>query len=353
MSKRLPLILLALGALLSLVLSAWAEPPVRPFRLFRVGADPQYNGLAGLGTARCQKSLDLGFDLTGVITKMPVEEGQRVKKGQLLAKLDDRVARAELGAALAELNQAQVEAKYRGQVAKEKKALLDGRAISRAEYDKANFEAAQAQAALELTRASVAGKKARIASMTLTAPMAGVVAQRLAEPGEVVSPGSEQYNVIRLLACQTVLAEVDFSEKHYTRLRPGLKVIVTADALGGREFLGAVKTVSPEINEKDRTVQVKVKIDNRDFKLRPGMFVRAAVLGPPDAQLWVPAAAILAREGDAAVVEVAKGRKAEKRRIELGESKKSLIKVLSGLKQGELVVVPTAPPPGPEADKRP
>lgn len=349
MPKRLALSLITLCLLLAPA-PAGAADQRAPVRLFRVGASPGYAGLAGLGTARCRRSLDLGFQVTGVLASVPVEEGQRVKKGQVLARLDDSVARAELKAARASLAKAEVEAAYRHKVAAEQEALLKARAVSRSDYDKARFEDGQAQAALELARAEVAGKKARIASMVLTAPVAGVVAARLAQPGEVVAPGSDHVKVVRLVACRTVLAEVDFPETHYTRLAPGLLVVVTADALGGREFLGRIKTISPEINEKDRTVRVKVLLENPDFLLRPGMFVRAAVLGPADAELWVPKQAILARQGDAAVVEVADGKRRAKRRIELGVAKGDLLRVKDGLKPGELVLVPgpagTAPEDG-------
>ncbi len=347
MPQRLALIFLAFCLLLA-PSPAGARDQRGPVRLFRVGASPQYAGLAGLGTARCRRSLELGFDVTGVLASVPVEEGQTVKKGQLLARLDDSVARADLKAAQADLAKAEVEAAYRQKVEAEQKALLAGRAVSRNEYDKARFEARQAKAALELSRAQVAGKKARIKAMTLTAPVAGVVAARLAEPGEVVAPGSDHFKVVRLVSCQTVLAEVDFSESNYTRLAPGLLVVVTADALGRREFLGRVHTISPEINEKDRTVRVKVLLHNPDFLLRPGMFVRAAVLGPPDVELWVPEQAILARKGDAAVVEVVQGKARVKRRIELGEAKGGMLRVKEGLKPGELVLVPGPAGPAPE-----
>ncbi len=324
------------------------EPGAGP-RVVRVVADEGGGMITGLGTARCRRSLEMGFEATGQIAAIPVEEGAKVVKGQVLARLDDRVLSAELKAKRAEVEASQAEVQRLAARAQEKEKLFQSRAATANEAREAGFELAKAQAKLEAAQAEVASLSARVESFILRAPMDGVVAKRISEPGEVVTPNGRK--VLRFLDCRQVLAEVEFGERLYTRLAPGLEVTLVADALPGRRFNGKIHAISPEIDEKNRTFTVKVAVDNPDFMLKPGMFVRAAVQAAGQGQtLWLPPEALTQVKGDEALVTVLEDRRPVERRVRLGRREPGRVEITGGASAGELVVLPS---PGPAAGGRP
>lgn len=323
-----------------------AGGPGQPVRLVRVAADEAGGFITGLGTARCRQSLELGFDATGQISAMNVEEGQAVKKGQVLARLDERMVAAEFKAKQAEVTAAKAEVERTAARLQEKQKLYEGRAATQNDVREAGFELAKARARLEAAQAEVAALEARLAGMVLKAPVAGVIAKRISEPGEVVTPNGKR--VLKLIDCGLILAEVEFGERLYTRIIPGQEVTLAADALPGRRFTGKVHSISPEVDDKNRTFTVKVAVDNPEFLLKPGMFVRAALApaaaGPPS--LWLPPEALSQVEGDQATITVIVERRPVQRRVRLGRREPGRVEIVEGVAAGETVALPSAPAPG-------
>ena len=320
--------------------AAWAaEPGAHAVRAFRVGVPPRSAELTGLGSVRCFKSAKLGFAEKGVLSQVLVEEGDQVKKGQVLAKLDDRVLLAQIKAKEARVESAKLGVKHSGEELKEMEQAYRVRAVVHTEVTKARHKYEQALSELKLSRAELAGLKAQVKNSVLNSPISGTVVERLAEPGEVTGPNSD--GVLVVMACDKILAEVSFGEKLYTRIQAGQPVLLTADALPRRDFIGKVHAKSPKVDDKDRSFKVKVFVDNNAGELRPGMFVRALLLRK--SPLWIPQAAVSGRNGDQGLVKVVKNRKALARRVTLGQAQRGMVLVLEGLKPGELVMVgPTA-----------
>lgn len=316
-----------------------------PVRLVRVASDEAGGFITGLGTARCRQSLELGFDATGQISAMEAAEGQAVKKGQVLARLDDRVVSAEIKAKQAEVSAAQAEVERAAAKHEEKQKLYQGRAVTLNDVREAGFELAKARARLEAAQAEVGSLNARLAGMVLKAPVAGMIAKRISEPGEVVTPNGKR--VLKLIDCALILAEVEFGERLYTRIALGQEVTLVADALPGRRFAGKVHGISPEVDDKNRTFTVKVAVENPEFLLKPGMFVRAALApaaGP--SSLWLPPEALSQVEGDLAIVTVIVERQPVQRRVRLGRREPGRVEIVEGVSAGETVVLPPAPGPG-------
>ncbi len=327
------------------------EPPPGPIKLVRVAEEPG-GGLSGLGSVRCRQSLELGFEVVGLLSQVLVQEGDQVKKGQVLARLDDRVLEAEARAKQAEVEAAEADVARLTSKRQEKEKLFSGRAATAGEVREAGFELDKARAKLLAARAELAALRAREATLVLKAPTAGVVLKRLSEPGEVVTPNSQR-KVLKLGDCKRVLAEVELGERLYTQVRQGQEVSLNADALPGRRFSGKVHSISPEVDDKNRTFVVKVDVDNKDFALKPGMFVRASVLAEGQASvLWLPPQALEHLQGDSAQVTVIQDRKASRRNVRLGRREPGRVEVLEGVAAGDLVVVPT-PPATPPPESRP
>ena len=315
---------------------------------------PRSAELTGLGSVRCFKSAKLGFAERGVLSQVLVEEGDRVKKGQVLARLDDRVLLAQLKAKNAKVESAKLAVKHSGEELAEMEKAYRVRAVVLSEVTKARHKHERDLSELDLSRAELAGLKAQLRNSVLTSPLEGTVVERLAEPGEVAGPNTE--GVLTVMACDKILAEVSFGEKLYTRLMAGQPVLLTADALPRHDFIGRVYSKSPKVDDKDRSFKVKVFVENQAGELRPGMFVRALLL--MKSPLWIPEPAITERKGDLALVRVVADRKAVPRKIRLGQAQRGMVLVLEGLKPGELVMVaptagqpPKAGPAKPEAGK--
>lgn len=317
------------------------EPGKVPVKVVRV-AEETGGSLGGLGSVRCRQSLELSFETTGLISQVLVQEGDQVKKGQVLARLDDQVLSAELKAKQAESESAAAEVERLTAKKQEKEKLLQGRAATASEVREVGFELDKAQAKLRATRAESAALAARERGLVLKAPVAGTVVKRLSEPGEVVTPNSQR-KVLKLADCRQVLCEVELGERLYTQIKPGQEVLLLADALPGRRFSGKVHAVGVEVDEKNRTFLVKVAVDNHDLALKPGMFVRASVLaGGQAATLWLPPQALRDEKGELAEVTVIQDRRAVPRKVRLGRREPGRVQVLEGVSAGELVLVPTS-----------
>ena len=310
------------GSLLALALPALAQQGQQRVRVFRVGGVPRAQEVVGLGTVRCSKSLELGFFEPGIIKDMKVEEGDQVKKGSVLATLDDAIIRADIAAKQAGVELAQRKMERLADKMAGKKELWNRRSISKHEFKDAEHQYNQAKIELKQVRAELRGLKARLSEMVLRAPVSGTVARRYVEPGEVVKQGDDK--VVKLVSCSLVLAEVSFGEKLYLRIKPGMPVVISADALPGREFIGKVHAISPEINDKDRTFTVKINTPNPSLILRPGMFVRASLLrGQKGKPVWIPQNAILAELDGYGSVKVVKDSKMTLKKVKLGKKGKT------------------------------
>lgn len=315
--------------------SAGAEPvKVKAVRLGKGDKDL----VSGMGSLKCRQAVDLGFEMSGVISELPVKEGERVAKNQVLAKLDQRqvdlemaVRKARLKTAVAQLDLARAEHA-------KKEELYQKEAISESELMKSAFEVQKSEAELDSTQKEVESVAGRKDQMTIRAPTPGIVAKIYLKQGEVANPQS--YRVVRLIYCSEIDAEINLGEKLYPMIGPGQTVNVTVDALGGRKFTGTVQTISSEINPMNRTFTATVGIPNPDLVLRPGMFVRAEIdVAPAAGPVWVPVSALLPPVDGEESVFVVKGGLALRRKISIGRRDQERVEVLAGLQAGDVVIV--------------
>ena len=304
-----------------------------------VNREGSKRSLTGLGSVKCPKSVDLGFEIPGVISEILVREGDRVERGQVLAKLDQTVVDADVAVQKARMKAAQADLRFRKAELAKMQELFGKEAISDTELQRSVYEAEKAQAAIELTLKEIESADAKKRQMTLRAPNDGVVAKILLKVGEVVNYSS--YQVMRLISCEEADAEIELAEKAYTSISPGTNVSISVDALPGKKFFGRIYNISPEINQKNRTFTARVRIQNPNLVLRPGMFVRAeidvsrAMAGP----IWVPAAAVLPADQGSQIVFTVKDGVAVRREVRIGKRAKNKVEIVSGLEQGEVVIV--------------
>jgi len=297
-------------------------PPFIPVNMMKVSATPVSNRVSAVGALIAEDSVILRPEIDGVIAKIQFAEGQPVKKGAVVVTLDAAEQRARVAAAEADLRLA--ESRHR-----RSEELVAQNFVSRQALD-------EARANLDIARARLAQEKVALDKTVIRAPFSGVVGLREVSPGAYVKKGDD---IVRLDALSRLKVEVPVPEIHLARVRVGLPVTVTVDALPGKSFAGTVHAVDPVIDPSSRNIRVRARIANPGNVLRPGMFARvSADLGGRSSAILVPEQVIVPRADGSFVFVVIDG-KAQLRPVRLGHREPGRVEVVEGLQAGETIVL--------------
>lgn len=284
-----------------------------------------------VGSLRSRQSVTLRPEVAGRIARIGFAEGARVRKGQLLVQLDDVLQKAELSQAQAQLSIARANLRRNEELVAQ--AFVAQRVLD------------EGRAALQVAEAQVALAQARLSRMRVVAPFDGTVGLRNINLGDYVKDGADLVNLE-----DTSQLTVDFRlpERFQTRIAPGQAVQVQLDALPGMTFSAKVQAVDPLLDTNGRSIAVRAALSpSPGGELRPGMFARVTtVFSANDAALVVPEEAIVPQGGKQFVIKLDKegegdGAKLVSRRaeVQLGVRRGPQVQVLSGVAEGETVVV--------------
>ncbi len=309
--------------------------------------------------------------ITGKMVELNIEEGDRVKVGQVIARLDDTNIRASLNAAVAQheyakagLAETQVNLTNAERDYTRQKSLLSGRFVSQAIVDNSQttVDALRAQLATQRVNVEVAQRNVQLAERNLDdtvvrAPFAGVVIAKSAQVGEIVSPlsaggGFTRTGIGTIVDMDSLEVEVDVNEAYIGRVQPGQPVESVLNAYPDWKIPSHVIAIIPTADRAKATVKVRVGLDLKDGRIVPDMGVRVSFLEDrkPDSQnqplprgVLIPSQA-LRNEGGQEVVFVFNAQKAQRRTVTLGGSVGGSRQVQSGVSAGESVIVD--PPAG-------
>jgi len=258
---------------------------------------------------------------SGVALEVLAEEGQQVRAGQVLVRLDADRARLQAAQSSAQLRK--LEANYERAKQLEAQQMVSANDLDQLRYDLENARAVNRLANLELSYTNV------------VAPISGVIASRDIKPGNFVQINSP---IFRIVDSSRLEATLNVPEREIAKLKPGQAVELTADALPGKRFTGTVDRVSPVVDTGTGTFRV-VTAFSGDGELQPGMFGRLAINYDQRADaLVVPRNALLEDGGEPAVYAVRDG-KAARINVKLGYSDGGWIEVREGLEPGDAVVI--------------
>jgi membrane fusion protein (multidrug efflux system) len=323
------------------------------------------------GSLLADEQAEVSAEAPGRVIATPVERGTHVAQGAVLA----RVAETETSAQLleAEANAAQIEARLGlaaggsfdparvpdvmqakasldlaeaefGRIA----SLLDQKVVSQSEYDQRRSQvdaarqqfqvarnvAEQSYRSLEAARARVALARKAQADTTIRAPFSGVVAERLVSVGDYVTRGARVATVVRI---DPLRVELTVPEQAVSLVKVGQPVRIAVDAYPGETFEATVRYVSPSLRADQRALTVEAIAQNRDGRLKPGLFATASIQQPVSAPaLLVPATAVETISGTARVYTIKDGKAAE-RIVTIGETVGDRVELTSGVTQGEIV----------------
>jgi len=258
----------------------------------------------------------------GRITAIEVEEGERVEAGDVLARLDDERLRLELARAEADLRRLRQDLERQREM--HERDMISTEAFERLQYQ---FEAQQA--AHELVRLE-------LSYTAITAPIDGVISERMIKVGNMVSTNEP---VFRVTALDPLIATLHVPERELSRLAPGQAAALTADALPGERFIGVIDRISPVIDGDSGTFRVTVELSDSSGRLRPGMFGRFDIVYDRREQaVLVPVESVLIEDGEASVF-VVTGGEAHRRSVEVGYRNNGDYEIVAGIEPGEPVVV--------------
>jgi len=268
-----------------------------------------------------ERQVDVLARATGLVETIAVEEGDRVREGEVLVRLGKEELELRLQQAQVALRQ--VNATY-----ERTKALHDSRMVSEAEYESVRHQVENAQVALDEVKLSLDYADIR-------APISGVVMRRLVEVGDLVRSNQQ---VLELADLEPLLARIHVPEKRMHQIREGQEARVLIESLPDEQFTGEIRMISPGVDPQSGTVKVTLEISDALGLLKPGMFTSVRIITDRHLNtLIIPKKALIIETDEDDVYVVADG-KARRTRVELSFVEGDLVEVVQGLGEGAQVI---------------
>jgi HlyD family secretion protein len=322
--------------------------------------------LTASGYVVAQQQAAIAAQTTGMIVEVSVREGEKVEKDQLIARLDDRAAKSAADAAAGQLQAGEaavVQYKALAERAtkdlKRKQALAAEGAVSQAALEQALADAKQAEAQVTYYaglavqyRNNLEYYRTQLAYMEIRAPFAGVVTERYAHPGEMISPaavgGFTQTGICTIVDMASLEVDVDVNEAFIARLSAGQAAVVTLDAYPGLKLPAHIITIVPTANQQKATVKVRVGLDHLDPRVLPQMSAQVAFEAGKTADISL-ASLLVPREavqgaGDHAYVWRLEGGLAKRIAVKAVPVPGGRMRILSGLSEGDRVILSSDSP---------
>jgi HlyD family secretion protein len=316
--------------------------------------------LTSSGYVVARRKAVVSAKIQGRLSELKVEEGSRVREGDLLARLESADYEAQVSRAAAQVQRAQADLAENQRQLRLAEGLTREKVMAQDQLEAVESKVRIAQADVSQAQADLDFARATLRNTRILAPFTGTVVKKMAEVGESVAPIPPGVNlstssgaVVALADLDTLEVEVDVAESNVARLGPEQPAEVAVEAFPDRRYRAVLRQVIPTADRTKATVQVKVTILDKDQNLKPEMsakvtFLERARPAEPGAAaeapvVTVPAAALATRDGRSVVFEVADG-KARQRVVVTGATRQGQIVVQQGLAGTETLVV--RPPDG-------
>ncbi|HEY0229997.1 MAG TPA: efflux RND transporter periplasmic adaptor subunit [Dokdonella sp.] len=290
--------------------------------------------LQATGYVTARREATVSAQITGTLTQVLIEEGDRVEKGQILGTLEDTAQKAGVAQAQAGLHAAQAQlAQFLSQLAQSRRDLaraqdLVGRKLVSAQSVEVARTQVETQASqletqrkqVELAQAGVQAAQVQLDYCTVRAPFTGMIIAKAAQVGEIISPlsaggGFTRTGIGTIVDMDSLEIEVDVTESYINRVVPRQPTEAVLDAYPDWKIPGHVIAIIPTADRGKATIKVRVALDHKDARIVPDMGVRvsfmeegdkpaAASAAPPKGAL-VPASSVVQRDGKPVVFEIA------------------------------------------------
>lgn len=286
--------------------------------------------------------VELHAKVSGYLQQMKVDFGDRVKAGQLLATIEIPELQDELTNASA--TERKIEADHKNAHLVFSRLLAVNQAhpnlVAQQDLDAAESRDADTSAGIAAAKADVEKYQTLLAYTQITAPFDGVVTWRYADPGAMIQAGTSSQGVPLLRISDNYRLRLDFpvSVDYVQGVQVGAPVDVRIDSLGGKTFTGKISRFTDRVDESTRTMTVEMDVANPDLKLIPGMYASVDLkVDQRTNAIAIPTEAVTA--GKDTVYVINSNNQVEERTIKLGLETPAKYEVLSGLKDGDLVLI--------------
>lgn len=333
-------------------------------------------GVEVVGSLIAEDEVTVSSQASGNLDDITVDLGTAVRRGQIIARMDERELKLKVDQAEGTLHQAEARLGIkRGQQIDPKKqpeVRLAFASLERARYDlnasnslaasgdisrqqldvyqktvdqaEARYQAAlenvrNLEAIIEEKRAALDLAKKQLTDTNIISPINGVIKEKVASRGEYLQPGKP---IVTIVQINPLRLGLEVPETFAASIARGQIVTLKVDSFPDREFKGVIKRINPSMDEKNRSLMAEAEVTNTSGLLRPGMFARAQIVsGSKSTALMVPEKAIISLAGVNKVFIVDGGRAVE-RQVKLGSRDGSLVEILEGIKSGERVITTNA-----------
>ena len=292
---------------------------VASVREVMVNQDLRYSG-----TVEPQQSIPLTFQSMGIVTQVLVQEGDAVRKGQLLASVDKSDNESMYNAAVAKYRQAK-------DAYDRLKSVYDKGSLPEIKWVEMETNLRQAESQMELS-------KSNLSKSYLRAPVAGIIGRRNIEPGQHTT---SSFNPLEIVKIERIQVKISVPENEIGKMRKGMKATFSISALNDRKFDGVVTNIGVGADQISRTYEVKVEAANPQLEMKPGMVCDVFI--HPTTQIKAMVAPYQAVDRDASgasFVYVVDGasKRVKKQLVKTGTYDENGIIILSGLAASSLVV---------------
>jgi RND family efflux transporter MFP subunit len=328
----------------------------------RIYPSQTFTLLNASGYVVAQRKAAVASKITGRLVSLMVEEGNRVKEGQIIARLENEdtiasrdQAQAQRKVAEANLEEARAEMNVAALTYDRNKRLLERQIISKSEYDnvdarnkRARAAVAAAEAAVKASTAALQGATVALDYSLIRAPFDAVVLTKNADIGDIVTPLGAATNakaaVVTIADMRSLQVEADVSESNLGLIKAGQPCEIQLDALPDSRFAGVIHMIMPTADRSKASVMVKVRFLEPDPRILPEMSAKVAFLSRPvksgeeQARTAVHGLVLISR-GEQKVLFVVQDDRVQETVVRIGESFGDMVEILDGAKAGEKVVL--------------
>jgi membrane fusion protein (multidrug efflux system) len=301
-----------------------SSPLIRPVPIISAMAkmEPFTETLEALGTTQANESVIINPTVVDRVVSVHFQDGDRVNRGQVLVRLDDSEAQYIVAEAKAALEE------QKKQFARMKR-LAKTNATSLSQLD-------EEKSLLDIANARVASLEARLDDYSIRAPFSGVLGTRQVSPGAVVDTNSE---ISTLDDISIIKLDFTVPEIYLGAIEIGLNVLAHSPAYSDRKFEGVVTAINSRVDPETRTLMIRAQIPNPEYLLKPGMLMVVDLIKSRSQSITIPEEAVIQEKNRKFVFLVTQENTVAKNEISAGRRSPGKVEVISGLKEGDQVVV--------------
>lgn len=293
-----------------------------PVEVAEVVTDEISAYLTGTATLEAEGEAMVVAKTSEIVHEIMVEEGMQVKKGQVLARLENEMLAIEVQQAEADINKLENDFNR-------SKELFQKNLISKEEFENVRFQYEAQKAAFERA-------KLNLEYTTIRAPISGVVANRYIKVGNMVNVNQQLFRIVDF---DPLIAKLYVPEVDIHKVQLGQKAQLTLDATNGTVFDGEVIRISPVVDPQTGTVKVTITVTDEYAHLKPGMFTRVKIIHDThDNTMLIPKQAVLTQDGEEMVFTI-RDSLAVRQSVKTGYANERYYEIVEGLQSGDKVVV--------------